>query len=253
MNWILKGIAALVLALGVLGAGASGAAEKLKIGTEGAYPPFNLIDESGELKGFDVDIAKALCAKMQADCEFVKQDWDGIIPALLARKFDAIVASMSITDERKQSVAFTDKYYSNIIRWVGPTGQTVDTSEAGLKGKTIGAQRATVAGSYLEDKLGKVATIKLYDTQENANLDLVNGRLDLMFADGLVMYGWLKSDDGKNFQFYGEGLSLDDGIGIAVRKEDEALRGKLNDAIKAIRADGTYDKINAGYFPFSIY
>jgi polar amino acid transport system substrate-binding protein len=253
MNWILKGVAAVVLALGALVAGGSGAADKLKIGTEGAYPPFNLIDESGQLKGFDVDIAKALCEKMQAECEFVKQDWDGIIPALLAKKFDAIVASMSITEERKQSVAFTDKYYSNIIRWVGPKGKTVETTEAGLKGKTIGAQRATVAGSYLEDTLGKVATIKLYDTQENANLDLVNGRLDVMFADGLVMYEWLKSDDGKNFEFYGEGLSLDEGIGIAVRKEDEALRGKLNEAIKAIRADGTYDKINAQYFPFSIY
>lgn len=253
MNWILKGVAALIVALGALAAGHSFAADKLKIGTEGAYPPFNLIDEAGELKGFDIDIAKALCAKMQAECEFVKQDWDGIIPALLARKFDAIIASMSITPERKQSVAFTDKYYSNLVRWVGPKGQTIEITEAGLKGKTVGGQRATVAATYLEDKLGKVASIKLYDTQENANLDLVNGRLDLMLADGLVMLEWLKTDDGKNFQFYGEGLSLDEGIGIAVRKDDEALRGKLNDAIKAIRADGTYDKINAQYFPFSIY
>lgn len=253
MTWLKSAVAALILALGAGLATAAGAAEKLKIGTEGAYPPFNFIDESGELKGFDIDIAKALCEKMNADCEFVKQDWDGIIPALLAKKFDAIVASMSITEERKQSVAFTDRYYSNLVRFVGPKGRDIDTSEAGLKGKSIGAQRATVAASYLDDKLGSVATIKLYDTQENANLDLVNGRLDLMFADGLVMYEWLKTKDGEGFQFYGEGMSLDEGVGIAVRKEDEALRAKLNEALKAIRADGTYDKINAKYFPFSIY
>ncbi|MSO70345.1 MAG: transporter substrate-binding domain-containing protein [Alphaproteobacteria bacterium] len=245
----------IALALALVGGLAltANAGDKIKIGTEGAYPPFNLIDEKGELQGFDVDIAKALCEKMGAECEFVKQDWDGIIPALLAKKFDAIVASMSITDERKQAVGFTDRYYSNLIRFVGPKGKAIDTSETGLKGKSIGAQRATVAASYLEDKLGKVASIKLYDTQENANLDLVNGRLDVMFADGLVMYEWLKTDDGKKFEFYGGGMSLDDGVGIAVRKEDEALKAKLNEAIKAIRADGTYDKINAKYFPFSIY
>lgn len=253
MNWITSALVAVAAIAGLsLSAGAD-AADKLKIGTEGAYPPFNFIDESGELKGFDVEIAGALCAAMKVECEYIKQDWDGIIPALLAKKFDAIVASMSITEERKQSVAFTDRYYSNLIRFVGPKGQTIDTSLEGLKGKSIGAQRATVAASYLEDKLGSDASIKLYDTQENANLDLVNGRLDLMFADGLVMYEWLKTKDGEGFQFYGEGLSLDDGVGIAVRKEDEALAGKINEAIKAIRADGTYDKINAKYFPFSIY
>lgn len=253
MNWIKSALVAVAAIAGLsLSAGAD-AADKLKIGTEGAYPPFNFIDESGELKGFDVEIAGALCAAMKVECEYIKQDWDGIIPALLAKKFDAIVASMSITEERKQSVAFTDRYYSNLIRFVGPKGQTIDTSLEGLKGKSIGAQRATVAASYLEDKLGSDASIKLYDTQENANLDLVNGRLDLMFADGLVMYEWLKTKDGEGFQFYGEGLSLDDGVGIAVRKEDEALAGKINEAIKAIRADGTYDKINAKYFPFSIY
>ncbi len=188
MTWLKATIATLVFSLGLVLALEAAAGAKLKIGTEGAYPPFNFIDESGVLKGFDVDIAQALCDKMGAECEFVKQDWDGIIPALLAKKFDAIVASMSITEERKQAVGFTDRYYSNLVRYVGPKGKAIDTSEAGLEGKSIGAQRATVAASYLEDKLGKSATIKLYDTQENANLDLVNGRLDVMFADGLVMY-----------------------------------------------------------------
>jgi polar amino acid transport system substrate-binding protein len=253
MNWLKSGIAALTIALGMGFAVDAAAADKLKIGTEGAYPPFNLIDEAGELQGFDIDIAKALCEKMNVECEFVTQDWDGIIPALLAKKFDAIVASMSITEERKQSVDFTDKYYSNLVRFVGPKGADITISKEGLAGKAIGAQRATVASSYLEDEYGEVADIKLYDTQENANLDLANDRLDLQLADGLVAYEWLQSDAGQGFQFYGDGLSLDEGIGIAVRKGDDALREKFNEAIKAILADGTYEQINAKYFPFSIY
>ncbi len=247
-------VGALALTLAVAGlVNPTSAGDKVRIGTEGAYPPFNLIDESGELKGFDVDIALALCDKMGAECELVAQDWDGIIPALLANKYDAIIASMSITDERKKSVDFTDKYYSNLVRYVAPKGSGLDTSSVGLAGKSIGAQRATVAASYLEDNLADVVSIKLYDTQENANLDLGNGRLDAMLADGLVIYDWLKTDEGAGFDFVGEGLSLDDGIGIAVRKEDTALRDNLNQALAAILADGTYEKINAKYFPFSIY
>jgi len=242
-----------VLSVLITPLGGARAADTVRIGTEGAYPPFNFIDESGQVKGFDVDIAKALCDQMKVQCDVVTQDWDGIIPALLAKKFDLIAASMSITDERKQSVAFSDRYYSNLVRYVASKGTPLDISEAGLTGKTIGAQRATVAATYLDDKLGKTVKVKLYDTQENANLDLVNGRVDGLLADGLVMFEWLKTKDGENFQFYGDGLNLDDGIGIAVRKEDNALREKLNAAIKAIREDGTYAKINARYFPFSIY
>ena len=248
----LLGALTIALAL-VLAPMTADAGDKVRIGTEGAYPPFNFTDSNGELQGFDVDIAKALCEKMDAECSYVAQDWDGIIPALLANKYDAIIASMSITDERKQAVNFTDKYYSNLVRFVAPNGSGLDTSMGGLEGKSIGVQRATVAASWLEDNLGGTASIKLYDTQENANLDLANGRLDALLADGLVMYEWLGTADGKGFEFVGEGLDLDDGIGIAVRKGDTALQGKLNKAIAAILADGTYEKINAKYFPFNIY
>ena len=134
----------------------------LRIGTEGYYPPFNYIDESGELKGFDIDIALALCTQMEVECEFVAQDWDGIIPALLAKKYDAIVASMSITDERKRVVSFTDKYYSNQVRFVAGKGGGFDPGF--LSGKNIGAQRATIAASWLEENAGH-AQVKLYDTQ----------------------------------------------------------------------------------------
>ncbi|HWR79952.1 MAG TPA: ABC transporter substrate-binding protein [Pseudomonas sp.] len=228
------------------------AADKLKIGTEGAYPPFNLIDASGKVVGFDIDIANALCAKMNVECEVVTSDWDGIIPALNAKKFDMIVASMSITDERKQAVDFTNPYYTNKLQFIGPKGTEFKTDKDSLKGKVIGAQRATIAGTWLEDNLGDVVEIKLYDTQENAYLDLSSGRVDGVLADKFVNWEWLKSDAGKAYEFKGDPVFDNDKIGIAVRKDDP-LTAKLNDALKAIVDDGTYKKINDKYFPFSIY
>lgn len=227
------------------------AADKLKIGTEGAYPPFNLIDASGKVGGFDVEIAQALCAKMGAECEVVTSDWDGIIPALNASKFDFIVASMSITEERKQAVDFTDPYYTNKLQFIGPKGTEFKTDKASLKGKVIGAQRATIAGTWAEDNLGDTIELKLYDTQENAYLDLASGRVDGVLADTFVNWEWLKSDAGKGFEFKGDPVFDNDKIGIAVRKND-ALREKLNAALKEIVADGTYKQINDKYFPFSI-
>jgi lysine-arginine-ornithine-binding protein len=228
------------------------AADKLKIGTEGAYPPFNLIAADGQVGGFDVEIAQALCAKMQAECEVVTSDWDGIIPALNAKKFDFLVASMSITEERQQAVDFTAPYYTNKLQFIAPKGGDFKTDKASLKGKVIGAQRATIAGTWLEDNLDGVVDIKLYDTQENAYLDLTSGRLDGVLADTFVNWEWLKSDAGKPFEFKGDPVFDNDKIGIAVRKDDP-LRDRLNIALKAVVADGTYKQINDKYFPFSIY
>jgi lysine-arginine-ornithine-binding protein len=244
----------LLVAAATLVFGASAmAAEKLKIGTEGAYPPFNLIDASGQVGGFDVEIAKALCAKMQAECEVVTSDWDGIIPALNARKFDFLAASMSITEERKVAVDFTDPYYTNKLQFIAPKTATFTTEQASLQGKVIGAQRATIAGTWLEDNLADVVDIKLYDTQENAYLDLTSGRVDGVLADKFVNWEWLKSETGKDFEFKGEPVFDNDKIGIAVRKGDDELREKLNVALKEIIKDGTYKQINDKYFPFSIY
>ena len=250
-------VAAIAVALSA-GSVAAKEWKQVRIGTEGAYPPFNFTDSNGELKGFDVDIAKALCEKMKVECIFVAQDWDGIIPALLAGKYDAIVASMSITEERKQKVDFTAKYYDTPARFIATKGKGVsDTSPDGLKGKTLGAQSSTTHATYLEDKY-KDSTIKLYATQDEANLDLAAGRLDAILADSIVLLEWLeKTDDGKCCEFVGSDIKdakyFGDGAGIAVRKEDNDLRDMLNKAIEEIRADGTYEKINAQYFPFSIY
>ncbi|MHC6223517.1 ABC transporter substrate-binding protein [Pseudomonas sp. X10] len=229
------------------------AAEKLRMGIEAAYPPFNNKDASGQVVGFDKDIGDALCAKMKVECTVVTSDWDGIIPALNAKKFDFLVSSLSITDERKQAVDFTEPYYSNKLQFIAPKNVDFKTDKDSLKGKIIGTQRATLAGSWLEDNYGNDITIKLYDTQENAYLDLTSGRVDAILADKYVNYDWLKTDAGKNYEFKGDPVVESDKIGIAVRKGDDKLRNDLNAALKEIIADGTYKKINDKYFPFSIY
>lgn len=228
------------------------AADKVRFVTEGAWAPFNFIDSAGAPQGFDVDIARALCAKMETDCEILTQDWDGLIPGLKVRKFDAIIASMSITEERLKVVDFTDKYYSGGLRYMGRVGDTVDIKD--LAGKTVGAQRATIAAQYLEDNLADKIDLKLYDNQDNVYLDLVSGRLDIVLSDELPTYNWLKTAEGASkFEFKGDAFMKNDEIGIAVRKSDSKLKAKINEALAEIIADGTYQKINAKYFPFSIY
>ncbi|HWH87513.1 MAG TPA: ABC transporter substrate-binding protein [Pseudomonas sp.] len=228
-------------------------AETLKMGIEAAYPPFNNKDASGQVVGFDKEIGDALCAKMKVECTVVTSDWDGIIPALNAKKFDFLISSLSITEERKGAVDFTDPYYSNKLQFIAPKNVDFKTDKDSLKGKVIGTQRATLAGTWLEDTYGDDIKVSLYDTQENAYLDLTSGRVDAILADKYANYDWLKSDAGKNYEFKGDPVVESDKIGIAVRKGDNELRNKLNAALKEIVADGTYKKINDKYFPFSIY
>jgi putative lysine/arginine/ornithine/histidine/octopine transport system substrate-binding protein len=252
MRMLKQLIFATLLVAGMTAAGGQAEAQQktIKIATEGAYPPFNAKDASGALVGFDVDIAKALCDEIKAKCEIVAQDWDGIIPGLEAKKYDAIAASMSITDERKQKVDFTSPYYSNYLRIVTKKGSGITGPES-LKAKTVGAQRSTLAATYSEDKLGRGSTVKLYDTQTAAYSDLEAGRLDALVSDVYPAYDWLKDKPG--YEFVGEKIDLNDKIGIAVRKGDKELMSVLNTALKTIRANGTYAKLNAKYFPFDIY
>ncbi|GLH42069.1 transporter substrate-binding domain-containing protein [Pseudomonas moraviensis] len=228
-------------------------AETLKMGIEAAYPPFNNKDASGQVVGFDKEIGDALCAKMKAECSVVTSDWDGIIPALNAKKFDFLISSLSITEERKAAVDFTDPYYSNKLQFIAPKNVDFKTDKDSLKGKTIGTQRATLAGTWLEDTYGDDIKVSLYDTQENAYLDLTSGRVDAILADKYANYDWLKTKAGQDYEFKGDPVVESDKIGIAVRKGDNELRNKLNAALKEIVADGTYKKINDKYFPFSIY
>lgn len=247
-------VAAAALAMGI---SLAQAAEPLRIGVEGAYPPFSWKEADGTLKGFDIDIAMALCDRMGRECELVEQDWDGIIPALQARKFDAIVASMSITEERMKQVDFTKKYYQTPARFVAPEGSSLEPTPDGMKGKTVGTQRGTIHQCYME-KMFPNTELRLYPTQDDVFLDLTTGRIDASISDSVqARDGFLETDDGKGFAFLG-GAQFDrechgDGAGIAVRKGEDELREALNKAIREIRADGTYQKINEAYFDFDVY
>lgn len=226
----------------------------VKMGTEGAYPPFNNINEDGKLVGFDIEIGNALCDAMDVTCEWVTSDWDGIIPALLAKKFDTIMASMSITEERKEKIAFTDKYYTSPVRFIRRKG--TDYTPEDISGAVVGVQSATVSENLVNGKFSD-AQVKTYAEQEQANLDLASGRVDLVAADAFVLIDFVDSEAGNDVEFVGPSYTdeeyLGEGIGIGVRKEDEELRKMLNDAIKQIREDGTYQKINAKYFDFDVY
>ncbi|GLS29268.1 polar amino acid transport system substrate-binding protein [Mesorhizobium albiziae] len=249
----LAAVTATVLALGAGSAFAQ--ATKIKIGTEGAYPPFNTLTADGKLEGFDIDIANALCAQLKAECELVTQDWDGIIPALQAGKYDAIIASMSITEERKEKVDFTNKYYTTPLSVVALKDSALTATEPeALAGKTVGAQAGTTQSIYADEHYAKAgAEVKSYPTQEEAVQDLINGRLDAVISDKFVLVEWMKNAGKDCCKMIGDVKGTETEAGIAVRKGDDALREKLNGAIDAIVADGTYGKIVAKYFDFDIY
>ena len=243
--------AAAVIGLCLMAVSADAAANKLRIATTGDYPPFSYVDDEDKLGGFDVDIALALCERMGLECELRQHEWETLIPELRAGSFDVIAASMSITEPRRELVAFTDRYYSNVVRFVA--NKDSDFHPDRPAGTTIGVARATVSSDWLQDNLAEVATIKLYRSQSELLGDLAGARLDAVLGDGLGLYRWLQSAEGAAFHNVGPGLRLDEGIGLAVRQEDDALRQDLNRALAAILADGSYQAINARYFPFSIY
>ena len=232
-------------------------ADALRVGVEGAYPPFSWKEADGTLKGFDIDFAHEVCKRLDRECVLVEQEWDGMIPALLARKFDTIIASMSITEERKKKVDFTVKYYNTPAKLVAKKNPGSEGTAAGLDGKRLGVQRATTHQCSAE-KLYPGAELVLYATQDEVWQDLGSGRLDAQLSDSLQAYeGFLVLDVGQDFDFLGD--ALDDvecqgvGAGFAIRKEDSALRDALSKAIQDIRADGTYKVINDKYFAVDIY
>ena len=170
--------------------------KKVRIGVEGAYPPFSYVKPDGELAGFDIDIAKALGEAMGAEVVLVAQDWDGIIPALLARKYDAIIASMSITEERKKKVAFSNKYYQTPAKFICKKGDVKEFSKDAIKGKRVGVQRATIHDRYLTDNFGDAVEVKRYGSQDEAYLDLTAGRVDMLLADSVALSdGFLKKEE----------------------------------------------------------
>lgn len=218
----------------------------IRIATEGAYAPFNYANADGSLGGFDVDIANALCAEMKAKCEIVAQDWDGIIPALKAKKYDAIIAAMSVTPERSQQVDFTNPYFSNTLLFLAKKDSAFEPTDDNINQHSIAAQRSTISSQWLEQTHPN-ANMKLYDTLNNAFLDLGSDRVDAMISDKAPAIEWLKTPAGENYTIKGNEVDINDHFAIAVRPNDP-LKDKFNQALEAIQKNGVYDKINQQYF-----
>ncbi|PKG35120.1 MULTISPECIES: transporter substrate-binding domain-containing protein [Psychrobacter] len=217
----------------------------IKIATESSYKPFSYTDADGKLIGYEIELVDALCAQMKAECEVISQDWDGLIPGLNAQKFDAAIAGMSITPERKEVVEFSDPYFHSGIILIGKKGD--DITVESLQGQPVASQRSTVASQYLQDEHAD-ADVKLYDTQDNAYLDLTSGRVRAMMSDKVTGIDWLKTEAGKDYEVKGQEISTnDDAMGIAFRKGDP-LVAKFNAALAELKANGTYDQITGSYF-----
>lgn len=221
------------------------------------YPPFAEKAADGNWKGWEIEIANAICAAMNEKCEWVEVAWDGIIPALLAKKIDVIVSSMSITEERMKTIDFSDKYYNTPAVIVAPKNSGVDSTPNSVKGKIVGVQVSTTHANYAEKHLQSTAgSIKTYQTFDEHNQDLVAGRVDAVVGDSLAMQPFLNSAAGQCCEVKGELNDLvvfGPGVGGGMRKGDTELRQKFNTAIKKIREDGTYDTISKKYFNFDIY
>jgi polar amino acid transport system substrate-binding protein len=234
-------------------------AEPVKIGVAAEpYPPFTSPDASGNWVGWEVDFMNAVCAKAELECVLTPVAWDGIIPSLTGGQIDVIMSSMSITEERMQTIDFTDKYYNTPTVIVAAKGSGITATPEGLAGKIIGVQTSTIHEAYVNQYFAATAAeVKVYQTQDEVNQDLVAGRVDAIQADSVTLDAFLASEAGACCELVGpvadDPVILGLGVGAGVRKEDTELKDKLNAAIAAIIADGTYDAITAKYFASSIY
>ena len=250
-------------------------AKSIRIGTEGAYPPWNNINSAGDLEGAEIDFGNEACKRMGADCEWVTQDWDGIIPALLNGKYDIIIAGMSITEERKQKVNFTNGYMTDGARFAvlkdsglanlsiagmakvnlnnagGKEQAAIGQLIAAMSGKTVCVQSSTIHQNFLEKHMAGAVETRLYQTVDDHNLDLATGRCDAILADVGSIIDFMETDGGVNIAFTGPTFSggvFGDGVGGAVRKEDNDILEMWNAAISEMSKDGTTAEITKRWF-----
>ena len=253
-----------LIALLVGFAGSACAAEgELSIGTEGAYPPWSMADAAGNVTGFDADVGSLLCAKLQMKCHFVVQAFDGLIPALKAKRFDIIISGMSITQDRKKEINFSVGYAELANMFLVPKTsdlagiKDIDSLLKALDGKTIGVQTGTTHAHFIEKRV-PTANLKTYDTLDNLQIDLASGRVDVAFADASALQDFLAKPEGKDFQFVDVKVqskfdpSLGEGIGVGIAKENTDLKAKIDKALCALVADGSIGKASEKWFKSDI-
>lgn len=263
----------ILIALSVLSLTTIANAKTIRIGTEGAYPPWNNLNSAGELEGAEIDFGNEACKRMGVECEWVTQDWDGIIPALLNGKYDIIIAGMSITPERKEKVNFTNGYMNDGARFAvlkgsglenldimskvnlnnagGKENAAIGQLNAAMKGKTVCVQSATIHQNYIDKYMAGVAEMKLYAGVDETNQDLINGRCDAILADIASTMDYQATDNGSNIVFTGpifSGGVFGNGVGGAVKKEDTEILNMWNKVIAEMLADGSLGRITTVHF-----
>ncbi|MEI6001240.1 ABC transporter substrate-binding protein [Paraburkholderia bengalensis] len=241
---------------------ASGAAAKewktVRIGVDASYPPFESMAPNGQMVGFDVDLTRALCAKMNVKCVWVAQDLDGIIPALKVRKFDIIVSSLTVTDKRREQIDFSDKLFDAPARMIAKKGSPLLPTAASLQGKRVGVEQGSTQEAYAKAYWEpKGVTIVPYQNQDQVYADLATGRLDAALQDELQAdAGFLRTPRGKDFGWAGpevkDAKTIGEGTAIGVRKEDGELKAMLNRALADVHRDGTFTKLEKQYFDVDI-
>jgi lysine-arginine-ornithine-binding protein len=231
---------------------------KATVVTEGKFAPFNMVDAQGRPAGFEVDLATELCKRAKIECRIVTAPWDDILPGLLDKRYDAIMASMDMTQERRRQISFSKRYM--LVPGALVTSKSVvvpDGALSLLRGKTVGVQRGTVYADYLERTARKILRVKQFPTIDEARKELAAGKLDAVLGDKVSLWQWLKTSDGACCDFFGQDVkdtrTLGDGVGIGFRKDDAKLRDAFNKALAEAVADGTLKRIADKYVPFAIY
>lgn len=237
----------LILAAAALLALTAGANAQTRLGSEGAYPPYNYVDEAGNLGGFDIDVGNEICKRAGLECVWVVNEWDTIIPNLIAGNYDAIIAGMSITDERKKTITFTQDYFpSDPSTYIAPVGKNLSLdAPTGLR---LGAQGATIQAMWLEQNAKANNTVLSYETPDQALADLNAGNLDAILADKSYLAETVAGSNGA-LELTGPDIAIGGGVGIGMRQADTELLGKFDEALTAMKKDGTLDALITLYFP----
>ncbi|MBV8260904.1 ABC transporter substrate-binding protein [Paraburkholderia sp. JHI2823] len=235
------------------------AADTIRFGVDASYPPFESKAPDGKLVGFDIDLGNEICHRLDAKCVWIENDFDGMIPALKARKFDGVLSSMSMTPAREEQIAFSAKLFNTPTRLVAKTGSGIKPTAESLKGKRVGVEQGTIQEAYAKAHWATAGVeVVPYQNQDQVYQDLLAGRVDAALQDAVQAdIGFLKTPRGKGFSFAGGDLedpaTLGSGAGIGLRKEDTALKTKIDGAIAGMIKDGTYKKIEKKYFDFDVY
>jgi polar amino acid transport system substrate-binding protein len=237
----------LIAAAAVVALAGAAEAQTVRIGTEGAYPPWNFLDDNGDVAGFEIELGNELCTRAGFECTWVTNEWDTIIPNLQAGNFDAIMAGMSITEERQQTIDFSEPYFPpDPSLYIATAGSDFDFEN--LSGVRIGVQGATIQAAYVEENFGGSNTVLSFETADQALADLNAGNVDVILADGSYL-AEIVSGSGGALEFVGPEVLIGGGVGIGLRKDDDELEQKFNTVIDEAKADGTIDALITKWFP----